>query len=392
MINVLETATLMASDGDNETKEQMIKTVKMELSDARGLSWQFDLRTDDDTHLYVFITPSLQFFHHYEDRKYIEVSALQIIQRLRISHPVILGEILKTLGQEDKITSTALAVAMLANPIPSSLSAHGYDDYAKEQIKYANAAENKVRYMLSDHRNTVMNRISFVIGTVSIASVEFMFDQYPLIFCLVHRMPKSSRLFALARVTYENWPKIVNVDRVGSLVKGACKKISSELAKLFISQKTYVVNIESINNSANMCYLKSYLPFYKYGIMTATTTSQFSALIDESSVDIWLARYNTSYEQKSVIIYGTVFMQYARDAETLLTLKKGKFVEYGHAGLEIYCEVTDGVSNFIDHFIRLGNEKGNNWSRRVFIIARPEEYRAKFPHKKQRMSEENDDE
>jgi hypothetical protein len=141
-----------------------------------------------------------------------------------------------------------------------------------------------------------------------------------------------------------------------------------------------------------MCYLKSYLPFYRYGILTATTNSNFSALIDESTLDVWLARYGNSADLKNVVIYGTVYMKYVKDDETLLTVKRGIFAQYDHSALEVYCKMTDGVAAFIDHFVGIGDKDGHDWLKRVFVIARPDEFRVKFPHKRQKLSEDTDDE
>jgi len=267
-------------------------------------------------------------------------------------------------------------------------------EFARKNTSYADLLMNMEleRNLLANHRSSIINNITFVLSTTNPLTVVAMFDMFPMVLFLADMQNRTKRLLALARVTYQNWPSVVNVDRIGSLVKGGCKKISSELAKLFLSQKTNTVNIESINNSAHMCYLKSYLPFYRYGILTATTNSNFSALVDQSTFDIWLMRYGNTADLKHVTIYGTVYMKYIKDDDTLLTVKKGIFAQYSHSALEIYCQVTEGVAAFIDHFVAIGEKGGNDWSGRVFVIARPAEFRAKFPHKRQKLAEDEDDE
>lgn len=390
----LKTAVLLASDKDNDTKQSMIMVAKNELADLKLQYWIFDLRLSmserTNAHIYRFYVPNMKLYRHHTEGKMDPAKLVDMINRLRDKFPDIYKQLESRFPAIEKASTVDIVVALKDYAIGTAIRATTAE-FVRDSLGYAPISGREWSAVI-EHVSTITNRISFVLSTASYTDVANAFETFPLVFFLVDYVNGARRLMALSRVTYENWPKIVRVDRIGSLVKGACKKISTDLAKLFISQGTSTVNIESINNSANMCYLKSYLPLYRYGIMTATTASQFSALVDESTIDIWIARYNNSSTLNVVTIYGTVHMQYIKDAATLLSLKKGKFAEYSHGGLEVYCRVNDDIAAFIDNFIEIAKDNGYDSSRRVFIIARPEEFRAKFPHKRQKLSLEGEEE
>jgi hypothetical protein len=388
----MEMADVLLNSQDAQSKKFMIEILRVELTDPKLLSYEFDLSQRDGSFVVKdwrikFYATSLEFLRcervgEVDDE--VPVVVPEIINHLKTKQQDLFekatkGHMLATSSTDTSVMLDLLALGLV--PIKRIVS----PERVRTSLTYNSSSRSpRQEYeMLYSSVAESAHTVGFVMGVTFASSAESAFDVKSSFIFLVS---KKKQLIALAKFAYPYAPlkAIVEIDRLGSLYPGGCKKLCGLLSQKFLEERTKTVVIESINNAAHMCYLKSFLAptGYKYAMLMRSAAHSFGALVDPSTLDIWLTRYGGTGDTSKIELYSTVHMIYMHDGSVLANINTTGMYERWFSlrtsTLEVYCEVNDDVEKAIDNFVNYGTDTHKmDWKPRVFIIHRASEYRAR---------------
>jgi hypothetical protein len=369
-------------DANGKWNDRAKKIMDLEECKAHQLSYEFDLGDKHGRLKVTFYGTNMLFYQ----RKTV-ISAKSIMQRLEGT--AIAAEFrARNIDITPDTTPTKLLDALLkagALPTRRKISA----EYAREHLAYKQDGDALQEW--EDWRLTN-------IGLARYADLRFVTSQRnnsgtndETMWLLVSEEHEDA-LLALCLIYYT--PGCAVIYYLASLHKGACKRISSLLARNLLVRNRNQVTIHSISEASHMCYLKSFLGGYKYGVMSLNDYNRDTALIDMSTLDAWWAQYADEKKTETNPFNMHVYMTFLHDDNTLINLAEREATEgalsnvFGdnYSTIHVYVQVTAGVKRIIDEFM----SSRRSATRRVMHISAAD-LRAKYSAKRQKLSEDEDD-